>query len=387
MYRTYLLISTVATTLLALAVTAFCFIIDPYDLYPSLGKADRQQQVDLFYHLRLHKPYAMESRRSHHLVVGSSRSARLPPKFLAQNNERSYNAALPGVTLREMRLMVEHAQAIQPLKSVVIGIDYYMFREGHSAISGHFEEARLRKIKPTSQQNLARYFQRFEDHWKSLLSVDALLIAWNTLRGEALSQRRYKKDGTWEAELDRQKTGSWLFSMLVKQKYDDFSRKTDQLDMTELAALLAFCDDHGIQALILISPFHASITNTVSMAGKWNQYLDWQRQVTEISAAYPNSTSIFALESSSDLVLEAIDGERRFFQDGVHYTGMAGRSVMACLTGSDCDSTIKLITLNTANSASYFDEVTRLMKNYRHSNPSDFARVPKWLGHPTQNGQ
>ncbi|MEP5567766.1 MAG: hypothetical protein ABJN62_08035 [Halioglobus sp.] len=377
MYRTYFLISALCTALLVIVVAAFCFLADPYDLYPSID--DNELDPDLFYHLRLHKPYAMESQRAEHLIVGSSRSARLPPAFLTEGNEASYNAALPGVTLREMRLLVEHAQAIQPLKTVVIGVDYYMFRQGHSEIAEHFEEERLRKVQPTIGQSLAHRFQRFEDNWRSLLSVDALINSWKTRYGEAESQRSYKHDGTWEAELSTQKSGSWFFSMLVRQKYQDFTQKTDQLDMTELNALLKFCDDHDIQTLVLISPFHASIMATVDMAGKWPQYIAWQRQVIRTSSHYANSARVLALERSPDLVLEKIDSDSRFFQDGVHYTSQAGRQLMHCLSAGECDSKINLVTLNSSNSASYLNTVTQLMESYRHSNPEDFAKVQKWL--------
>jgi hypothetical protein len=387
MYRTYLLMSTVFATLLALMVVVFCFFVDPYNLYPSLNFYENEQEADLFYHLRLHKPYAMEALKPDHLIVGSSRSARLPPDSLAANDEQSYNAALPGVTLREIRLLVEHAQAIKPLKSVLIGIDYYMFRQGYSSISAHFEAARLRKIQPTIKQNLAHYFQRFEDNWKSLLSVDALINAWETLYVKVESQRNYKSDGTWEANLDGPKRGTWLFSMLVKQKYQDFIQKTDQLDMAELNALLKFCDDHDIQAWVLISPLHASVMNSVNMAGQWPQYINWQRQVIQVSSTYSNSARVFALENSPNLVLEAIDQDSRFFLDGVHYTSQAGRQIMACLAGSDCDSTINLATLNNTNSTPYLDAVTGLMENYRHSNAKDFARVQKWLDLSAQAGR
>jgi hypothetical protein len=70
MYRTYLLMSTVFATLLALMVVVFCFFVDPYNLYPSLNFYENEQEADLFYHLRLHKPYAMEALKPDHLIAG-----------------------------------------------------------------------------------------------------------------------------------------------------------------------------------------------------------------------------------------------------------------------------------------------------------------------------
>ncbi len=83
MHRIYIVTTAIPAAIAALIIVAFCFVIDPYELFPAVGGYSPQKKVDLFYHLRLHKPYAMEKVQADHLIVGSSRSARLPPAALA----------------------------------------------------------------------------------------------------------------------------------------------------------------------------------------------------------------------------------------------------------------------------------------------------------------
>lgn len=379
MHRTYVLTSAALATLLASTIVIFCFLADPYAIYPSVAGSGEEGEVDLFYHLRIHKPYAMASRRAQHLIIGSSRSASLPPQPLAAPQEVAYNASLPGVTLREMRRMLEHAQVIQPLKSVVVGVDYYMFRQGHSDLIDHYEDSRLYRVQPSLWQSLARHFQRFEDNWKSLLSVDVLLSSWQKFYGKDTSQRRYYPDGTWKATPGTRKSATGLFSMLARQKYQDFSDETDTLDPGEFNKLLEFCAEHNIRVSVLISPFHASIMNTVDIAGKWESYLQWQRMVIKLSDPYADTVQVYGLENSPQLALEAMEASPRFFHDGVHYTRQAGRQIMSCLTSPICEPPIRFTALHADNIDAYLAEVNELMRNYPDTNPRDHTRLLKWL--------
>ena len=83
MHRAYLiqLIAAVVLTIVAIAVTLWA--INPYGLYPGVSQSGPGHSADLFWHLRLHKPYAMQQLGVEQLIIGSSRSARLSPSVLA----------------------------------------------------------------------------------------------------------------------------------------------------------------------------------------------------------------------------------------------------------------------------------------------------------------
>ena len=130
MFRTYLLSTTALAALLIAGIVLFTHRVDPYWLYHLQGARDDEASFDLILHLRLHKPHAIRAFKPQHLVIGSSRLAAVPPRVLG---ERSYNASLTHISMHEIRRMTEHAQAVQPLQSVYLGIDYQMFEQGHAA--------------------------------------------------------------------------------------------------------------------------------------------------------------------------------------------------------------------------------------------------------------
>jgi hypothetical protein len=375
MQRAYLIgtLSLVAAT--ALCVIALCFFVDPYNMYPRHNGANEDQHADLFYHLRLHKPYAMQRLQPEHLIIGSSRSARLPPHYLGQP---SYNASLPGITLLEMRRMVEHAQAIRPLKSLYLGVDYYMFRKGHSALTEHFEEQRLLRVNPSLADRFGHRFQRLEDGFRSLFSVDAILDSVATLQRRETSQRRYREDGTWFSD-GSAKQPRWLFSALNRQKFKDFTTETDALDATEFTRLLQFCRENNIATTVLISPFHGSVMNTVHLAGQWKSYLNWQRMVSKTVIRSAGEQRTVGLEHNPTIVLEPLNSSSPFFYDGVHYTDEAGRQIMACLVDKGCAAALNPEILTGDTTAPYLKRVDGLMRSYRRKNPTDYAALLRWL--------
>jgi hypothetical protein len=379
MHRIYIYTSALFAAIFAFCIVTFCFVIDPYAIYPTLGTHESDENIDLFYHLRLNKPYAMENIRPRHLIVGSSRSARLPPGPFASAGENAYNASLPGVTMREMRRMVEHADSIASLQSVFIGVDFYMFRKGHSELDDHYDDARLRKPNASVADKVVHRMQRFEDNWSSLFSVDALLSAFEAISEKHTSQRIYHRDGTWEAVIARQKSSRHVYSMLARQTYDDFMTQTDELDITEFDRLLDFCENAGIRTTVFISPFHASIMNAVDFSGKWQRYLTWQRQLTDAVERSGADIRLLAVESNSNAVLESMDAGIPFFQDGVHYTAGGGESVIACLTNDDCSDDLQLTVLGRSNIEDYLSSVDRTMKGYKETNTADYKLLLKWI--------
>ncbi|MCY4428453.1 MAG: hypothetical protein OXC05_15690 [Halieaceae bacterium] len=358
-----------------LCAASLTYIIDPYDLYPPLPGLSPGKTTDLFYHLRLHKPYAMQRTPAEHLIVGSSRSARLPPQ---RPDATGYNASLPGVSLSEIRRMVEHAHVIKPLQSILVGLDYYMFREGHKENERYYKDHRLLRQNSGPFDPLVYGYRRIEDYWLSLLSVDALLDSVDALHGAASSNRKFNVDGTWEAKFPPRVTPAGLYSMVTRQKYREFSTRTGRLDFTELSRLTAFCAENDIPLTLLISPMHGMAMNAVNAAGKWNDYLSWQREAVELGGNWPETVSIFGLETNPRIIHEPIEAADPFFQDGVHYTNNAGARIMQCLHG-ECGESFRLDKLDSASIDGYLLLVDRMMRAYPAANPRDYARLIKWL--------
>lgn len=374
------LVKMLTTLLLTSAcIVLLCFTVDPYKLFAPIPGLSPKTSVDLFYYLRLHKPYAVEDIEPSILILGSSRSAGLSPLTFGGTENTAYNAAMPGATMREIRQMLEHAHAINPLRSVLIGVDFSMFREGTSDSLAADEAHRYRRVDPTLRQRWQHTSQQVSDYWRSLFSADAIMDSLRILVGSGRSQRAYYDDGTWDMDGTLTLPPHRRYATQSRLSYSwEIANKENSVIFDELLDVLDFADAHKIRVTVIISPLQALLMQTLHLADTWEQYLDWQQELVETIGARKTVTEVYGLENSSELVLERIDAPRALFRDGVHYTQRTSAEILSCLAGP-CDSSIQLTRLDKNNVAAYLDQVDLLRKQYVQQNPEDIRAVRKWL--------
>jgi hypothetical protein len=364
----------------SICVWIFCFLVNPYDLYPKIPGLSQDKSVDLFWYLRLHRPYAVERIQPEGLIAGSSRAAELQPQPFKVIGDDVYNVSLPGATLREIRRMVEHAQVIKPQKFLLVSLDSPMFRTGYSDQMIQDEGDRYRRIDPSVMDRLHHFYQRLLDYWRSLYSVDAVIQSLRVLLGIEHSPTTYHEDGTWDINANGIQQPITLFSTLCKQIYaGEITGKTAPFEYEELSDLLDFTDAHGIHVILLISPMHGLLMQTLDMAGTWEDYLKWQRELVAVVGARKSDTQIFGIEDNRLLVLEALDSPNPVFQDGIHYSRRAGIEITKCLLGP-CESALKPTRLNDSSISAYLQQVNELRTQYVRDNPELVAKARKWVG-------
>lgn len=377
--RRYPIITLAIFFLASIGIWVFCFIVDPYDLYPEVPGLSQERSVDLFYFLRLHKPYAVERIHPQVLIVGSSRAAGLPPQPLERLGSPAYNAALPGATLREIRQMVEHAQAITPIKYLLVTLDHPMFRQGNSDLMIYNEANRYLKVDPSLRDRLRHLYQRIVDLWRSLYSVDAVMDSWRALFGSDRSERITQKDGTWDTNMGVAPSPVRLYSTLCMQYYDsEIAGKSSPFAFDELTELLDYADKSRIRVTLLIAPMQGLLMQTVYLAGTWESYLNWQRDLVTLVDARNSDTKIFGLEDNPQFILEALEAPDPLFRDGLHYTHKAGAQITTCLAGP-CESPLNPTLLDNHSIDSYLERVDALRTQYVRENPADIAKLRKWL--------
>ncbi|MEP1470144.1 MAG: hypothetical protein ABJK25_04160 [Halieaceae bacterium] len=325
--------------------------------------------------MRLHKPYALEHMRAEHIVIGSSRAASLPP---TREGSTGYNAALPGIWMRELRLMVEHAQAINPLRSALIALDYSMFRQENAGQTRDgFAAQRLRNSMYSRSDTFANWKQRGRDHFTSLLSVDSLIESVRSSFDDMSSNTVYMSDGTWFYLPE--KDTKWLYSFVNKRRSREFLDESGILNFEEFDKLLSFLQANQIETVFLISPFHGSVMTSVESAGKWEDYLTWQRRVVEAVSGYDAPFRVAGIESNPGIILEPIGIERPFFTDGMHFSQEAGKSISECIMTKKCTDQVDVHFLEPRNVHKYLNDIDALMRAYPDSNPGDFAALQRWL--------
>lgn len=367
----------VGTLLLTLAAIAiFSLSINPYKLYPKVSGLSPEISVDVFHYLRLYKPYAIERSRPDHLIVGSSRAARLDPQPLQEGGGTAYNAALPAATLPEIRRAIEHAQAINPLSSVLVGLDYYMFLPPDELAIDPGPDERWKNPDAGIIEAIAHRYQRFEDFWRSLLSVDAMIDSWSALVSTEPSPREYREDGSWNtgAHVDTK----YHYAMTLRKHDREFRNEVGPTDFEELQKLLDFTAANNIEVSLLISPMQGLLLHAAHYVGAWNTYLDWQRALVSLANKHSADAKIYGMEDNPALVLESMRAEDPFFVDGVHYKRKVGTQITRCI-GRSCDSQLRPTPLDNQSIEAYLEQVEALRGQYERAYPTELRAAHKWL--------
>lgn len=379
--RRYLVVATVCFVVLSAFVVTFSYLLNPFAIYPNGGQLRNDRSIDLFWHIRLHKPYRMQEVKAENMIFGSSRSGRLPPELLTESGESTYNASLPGGTLYEIRRQLEHANAIEPIKRAVIGLDYFMFRDDRPKFLPGFEDSRLRSPAPSLTHSAQRAWQTLEDRWSTLYSRSAIAANIALLNDIKRANRRvFFPDGTWRAE-PGELAGHWVYSMLVREKFFEFTTLSQQHDLAKLQKLLQFCQRNNIELTLLLSPTHAYLMNAIDLSGGWPRYLQYQREVVEIVSAFQSegyAVELVGFEHSVEMLYEKVTPDYQWYLDGIHYTPAAGREMMNCLMPhrqASCQPAFAPVSLNDLNVEDYLDSVSALKDKYRVERSGDIDRL------------
>ncbi|CAA0123802.1 Uncharacterised protein [Halioglobus japonicus] len=398
-------ITVVATAILAaICIAAFSFIVDPYKMYPKVPGLSPETSIDLLFIMRLQAPYAVENARPSVLITGNSRSATFPPNLLSEPGEVAYNASLPGASLREIRRMVEHAQAITPLKRLFIGVDWDIFLKnaldesasgkGKRKIDPKLQrlekllaanvlpdnEHRYRKIDPSLADRWSYAINRLEDFARSLFSMDATKDSLNIVFGSGPNGGAYHDDGTWDLEGNSPHPPMARYQRMVRKTYiNSVNAEFTGTEMGELAELLDFTETHGIQTILFLLPVQGLLSNTMAFAGAWEQRLDWQRELVTLVNAHRSNTAIYGVEDQERIVLEAVDTPQPLFIDGVHLNRSAGAELLSCLIGI-CNLDMHPTRLDDKSINSYLKQSEKLRIQYAQENPGQLTKVRKLLG-------
>jgi hypothetical protein len=346
--RRYLATVVLVCAVSALALAAFNFAMDPFALFRQPARPT------YFAHARLAKAKAVERLRPAVVILGTSRAeiAFDPghPGFAARP---VYNLALSGANLMEIERYLEHAQAVQPLRQVILEAEFFTFNAARPP-TPDFDPAVLRV--PDRRRVLDRLPAVFEPR---LFSRDMLLASLRAQAGVTagavshhLADGRVEHDG---ARAQVEATGHFamfgppLHAMMTSREvYADLHTTdpaTGRSTYDELARLLRFARRHGIDLRVVIPPSHALLFEAIHRAGSWERFEDWKRTlvrlVAEEAAEHPGAPAhqLWDFSGYNSITTEPIPapGDRvarmRWFWEAVHVKRETGDLVLDRVLG------------------------------------------------------
>lgn len=377
---------------LLLSVAAICWIVDPFSIFeaPRFNGFNRNKPgyVD---HLRLTHVYRVQRLQPTCIVLGTSRTGRgLRPDHPTLARDGCYNHALPGMTMYEMRRYMQHAQAVRPLKRVVLALDFRIMNTAPDN-SGAFVEQRL-AVDANGRPQFNLFSARLPDITASLVSLHALQASATTIRQQAWVRDTLRPDGYWAPLTERydHATGFVAYTENTSRRFVEaleneaiFERNFDAYRLLLRDAYAA-----GIDVQMLVSPSHAWHWQTLWVSGLWKRFERMKRLFVQINdeearrAGRP-AFRLWDFSGSYGVALEppAPSGARmNWFWEPVHYKGALGDVILSRIAGQvDAGSSQQDfgVPLDASTLDAHLAHLRELQRDFAAGHPDEAAQISR----------
>ncbi|WP_431065184.1 hypothetical protein [Methylotuvimicrobium sp.] len=372
-------------------------LVDPFELFgsPKIEGFNRLKP-EYHKHVRMIKAHQVRLRKPEVLIIGSSRAELgLDPDHpaLMKADSVSYNLALSSANIYEILRYIQHAHAVNPLKQVVIGLDFFMFNI-NKLNEPDFDETR---IAPNNRG-------WHKDIVNSFLSIDGLSASVSTLtKQNATPVSHYMPNGFkddshhWNAI---QKKGGHRKATINNESYtlkalDGFvfftthnnNRKSPTYE--HFKQILVFCKTNHIDLRLFISPEHARKLILMHTIGLWGVYEDWKLTMTQLIESNTPSYSLWDFSGFNQITTETFPvlgdkkTEMRWYWESSHYKKETGDIILSKLLNKD--ETVKNkypnfgILLSPQTIESKFELDREQLEAYIERNPKIIEEIKKMM--------
>ncbi|MEN8257167.1 MAG: hypothetical protein ABFS09_04830, partial [Thermodesulfobacteriota bacterium] len=375
-----------------LGVALFNAVVDPLDIYRLVripGFNEIKPRLDKY--SRLAKPLWLKARPYERLALGSSRTEIGIPISEAgwgKHTGPGMNGAVSGARLTEVAEILHHATLVAPIKSVIIGADFFMFN-GHTL--GSY----------SSPQALAQYNNDLEillnQAAYTLFSFNITGSSLYTLTRQRPKHDKYRASGQMNSERETAKSQKKGYQGRFKRFADSFmdiiwspcksnayTYKQGRFDsMAILTELLERAVAHDIEIKLFVPPAHARLMEALSAAGHWQQYEQWKRDmvdvIAEVKRSHPGSAielwdfSGYSAHTMEDFPVAG--GRMKWYIDSTHFSEAFGQLMVERMYGQG-DHSIG-IRLTRQSVEDVISRIRQEQQNYRRLHPEVLEEMEK----------
>ncbi len=294
--------------------------VDPYGVInsPELPGVN-QLKPEQFNHVRLFKAIDVIRNEPKTILLGSSRTdlGLNPNHPVLKPGNSGYNLALVGPNMYEVKRYFDHALTNQPdLKTVVIGLDFFMFNELKTN-APDFKESLINQETIPLQEVI-----------NSTLSLNALNASKSTLSSSIKSKAYFLYDANGRRFVYNNKPKKPLpegFQDMLKGLmtsegyYKEYQLSDSFLD--DFQYIVETCKEKGIDLKVFISPSHATQWESLRITGLWPVFEEWKRQLVEI-------TPVWDFSGYNSITTEAIREQMTNYWDSSHYREEVGDLIL-----------------------------------------------------------
>jgi len=404
--------------LIVAAVAGFNAIVDPFGMYRAFDREGlNAHKPGIYQRVRLLKAYEVRRIRPAAIVLGTSRShLALRPSHEGWNDaaQSRYNLAFDGATTKEMYHYLLHAQAVQPLKQVVLGLDTYHATFLPAYTRRDFDAGIL--DKPESGLGAA---PRILADLRLLVSIDTLKASLDTLRTQdGAGPEWFAPDGQRLGEVFFRTVGGTFLSEGPRAYFDEIDRlevgfqlegrvpapgrrarpvadaPPQETSFDYVGRIVDFCRDHEIDLRILITPSHVHQMQIAAATGGWEAMERGKRELVKLlaedAAAHPGAKpfplfdfSGYSAVTTEPLPAEGTRAEMEYYWDSSHFKENVGDLVLDRIfdvqrpgRAVPADFGVRL-TPDTVEPV--LAKIRADQAAYRASHASEIARIDSWV--------
>ena len=394
-----------------LAVGALNLVVDPFGIYRLVNKRGfNSYKSQRYSRVRLFKAYDIRRIRPSAIVIGTSRSElgirTTHPGWDPAATPR-YNLALDGATTHEMYSYLRHAQAVHPLRQVVLGLDTWQLTTLPSGVTRDFDEGFL------DGPEIWRGVENRLADLRILFNADTALASYRTLEwrnqsredsfgrdgqrlGEVLYHNELRKfidegPGAYLAYIDRRELRFKFGSGPSRhQRSAAADARPDLGSLEYLRKIIGFCRAADIDLRIFTTPAHAHQMEISIALGEGAGIAAGRRELVRMLAedarGHPRARpfTLWDFSEYSSVTTEPVPSpgsrwEMAYYWDSSHFKERVGNWVLDRVFGTSQPEDPPPADFGSVLTLENFDLIeARIQENgerYRTEHPDDVAAI------------
>lgn len=275
------------------------FIVDPFDTFQLIEfEGLNRNKPAMYTNNSVAKARLVNQLKPVSLVLGNSRSeVGINPESTLWHGagHPRFNLSLASGDIADALTFLKFANAIQPVKHVILTTDFLMFKANRITDENREikRKARLNEFYTDDKKTINWFY--------SLFTLDALKASLHTLGIQDMSKDySYKRNGMRSYRiLEEEHLRSGHRQMFKKsEEYFKLSKFYQKLDndyylfsptsrtapgLDAFQALVDMCHQNEIDLAIIISPIHARLLDLIKENGNWLEFENWKRTLVDIA--------------------------------------------------------------------------------------------------------
>ena len=340
----YIRLLALFTAVLALALAAFNFIVDPYGNFDVPRIAGVNELALGFNHRPLlGKSLAVSRIRPASIILGNSRAESAYDPGHWGFAEPAYNLGTGGAGLGQVRRYFLEALATGRVRQVLLATDLTMFEP--------LPDAQQRIPDPVMLTDESGRLAGGGRKWRRLafilLSGTTSSDSWWSLRHQRDPVAIYLRSGVREesydeAQVERQgghrsaslDTESVFLATSLRDVTSPVFHESYETIFAQFREIVAVSAQHGIRLDIVINPIHARHSYVYAAAGLWPVYEKWKSDLAAVAAQSPRPVALWDFSGVSECTAEPMPAQAdaatkmRWYRESGHFRPRLGKLVL-----------------------------------------------------------